>query len=162
MKRRHVVMLFGFLSLGATAAPWRRQVSLWRPASGEHITRTMEALADLMFPGDGLPGAAALGLHSRVLSMPGLKAQIARGVTWLDKYAASRGASNFLALNEADRLTAVDAAFASYNDGMQQFVRMMRFHFCSAYYANSLVKAAFPYTGPPQPNGFPDFQEPPA
>jgi hypothetical protein len=29
------------------------------------------------------------------------------------------------------------------------------------YYTEPVIKAAFPYTGPPQPDGFADFQDPP-
>jgi hypothetical protein len=32
----------------------------------------------------------------------------------------------------------------------------------TAYYSEPVVKAAFAYTGPPQPDGFADFQDRPA
>jgi hypothetical protein len=163
MNRRKVVLLLGVLSLGGTAVLWRTLASLWRPGSAERAARTMAAVADVMFPGgDGLPGASALGLHDRVLATPDLQALITKGVAWLDKYAASHGAPDFLALDEAGRLAAVDAAFASASDGTQQFVFTLRQHLGTAYYTEPAIKSAFAYTGPPQPNGFADFQERPA
>jgi hypothetical protein len=162
MKRRHVLALLGFFSIGGAAAAWRLVASFRRSDAREHITRSMAAVADLMFPGDGLPGAAALGLHLRVLAMPALQALIAQGVAWLDKRAASQGASDFLALDEGGRLAALDAAFASPEGGIQPFVQALRFHLGSAYYSQAAIKAAFSYTGPPQPDGFADFQERPA
>ena len=163
MNRRNVVLLLGVLSLGGTAVLWRTLASLWRPRSGEQTARTMAAVADLMFPGaNGLPGASALGLHNRVLAAPDLQALIINGVVWLDKYAASHGSADFLALDEPRKLAAVDAAFVSTDDGIQQFVFALRQHLGMAYYAEPAIKSAFAYTGPPQPDGFADFQERPA
>jgi hypothetical protein len=162
MKRRHVLALLGFFSVGGAAVAWRLVVSLRRPDAREHITRSIAALADTMFGGDGLAGAAALGLHHRVLAMPDLQAQIAKGVAWLDKHAASQGVSNFLALDEGGRLAALDAAFSSHDDGIQSFVLALRYQLGTAYYSTPAVKSAFAYTGPPQPDGFADFQERPA
>ena len=58
MKRRHLVMLLGFFSLGGAVTPRRVLALFRRPPPNEHLVRTMAALAELMFPGDGLPGAA--------------------------------------------------------------------------------------------------------
>lgn len=162
MKRRDFITLLGFLSLGSVGVLWRAMASAWRPAPDEHIVRTVAAVADLMFPGDGLPGATELGLHTPILAMPDLHALLTQGVAWLDKRAAAQGVSDFLALDEARRLAAVDAAFTSNNDGTQPFVLTLRFHLGMAYYSEPLIKATFPYTGPPQPNGFADFVDRPA
>ena len=162
MKRRHVLALLGFFSFGGAAVAWRFVASLRRPDTREHITRSVAAVAEIMFPGDGLAGAAALGIHHQVLAMPDLQALIAKGVAWLDERAASQGMSNFLALDEGGRLAALDAAFASHDDGIQPFVLALRYHLGTAYYATPAIKSAFAYTGPPQPDGFADFQQPPA
>jgi hypothetical protein len=163
MNRRNVMLLLGALSLGGTTLLWRTLASLWRPGSGEQAERTMGAVADVMFPGgEGLPAASTLGLHKRVLATPDLQELIMKGVAWLDKHAASHGAADFVALDEAGRLAAIDAAFASKRDGTQQFVFALRQHLGTAYYSESAIKSAFAYTGPPQPDGFADFQERPA
>ena len=162
MKRRDVIALLGFLSLGGFAVLWRNVGSFWRPGSNEHIAKTVAAVADLMFPGDGLPGASELGLHNRIVAMPELHALMTKGVVWLDNRAALQGASDFLALDETSRLAAVDAAFGSHDDDTQQFVLALRYHLGTAYYTEPVVKSAFAYTGPPQPNGFADFRDRPA
>jgi hypothetical protein len=162
MKRRHVLSLLGFFSVGGAAVAWRLVASFRGPDAREHVTRSIAAIAEIMFPGDGLAGAVALGLHHRVLAMPDLQAQIAKGVAWLDKRAASLGVSNFLALDEGGRLAALDAAFASQDDGIQPFVLTLRYHLGTAYYSTPAIKSAFAYTGPPQPDGFADFQQRPS
>lgn len=159
MKRRKVLALLGTVALGGGALLRRAFAALGPRAVGP----TMAAVADTMFPGgDGLPGASALALHERVLAMPALQESITRGTAWLDKYAASRGGADFVALDETGRLAALDAAFASAEEGIRAFVFAMREHLGQAYYADPAIKKAFAYTGPPQPDGFPDFQERPA
>jgi hypothetical protein len=162
MKRRHVVALLGFFSFGGAAALWRLLQPFRPPDPREHIARTIAAVAEAMFPGDGLPGATELGIHLRVLAMADLEPLIATGVTWLDKRAALQGASDFVALDEAQRLAALDAAFASPDNGIQPFVLALRYHVGTAYYSAPPIKSAFAYTGPSQPDGFADFQERPA
>jgi hypothetical protein len=162
MKRRNFIALLGGLSLGGAAVLWRNLASFWRPAANEHIVRTLAAVADLMFPGDELPGAAELGLHNRIVAMPDLRDLMTKGVAWLDNRAALEGAADFLALDEAGRMAAVDAAFASRDGETQQFVLALRYHLGTAYYTEPAIKAAFSYTGPPQPDGFADFQDRPA
>jgi hypothetical protein len=162
MRRRHVLALLGIFSFGGAAAAWRL-VTLFRvPDAREHLSRSVAAVAETMFPGDGLVSAAALGIHQQVLAKPDLQAQIAQGVAWLDRQAASQGVANFVALNEARRLAALDSAFASHDDGIQLFVLTMRDHLGTAYYSAPAIKSAFAYTDPPQPDGFADFQQRPS
>ena len=64
MKRRHVLALLGFFSLGGAAVAWRLLASFRRPDAREHIARSIAAIADVMFPGDGLASAASCGSTS--------------------------------------------------------------------------------------------------
>jgi gluconate 2-dehydrogenase subunit 3-like protein len=158
MRRRTVMALLAALGLGGSAV-LRRAIAALGPQAPEP---TMAAIADTLFPGgDGLPGASALRLHERVLAMSDLRDSIAEGIVWLDKYAASRGAGAFVALDETGRLAALDAAFASTDDGIRPFVFALRQHLGRLYYSDAAIKHAFAYTGPPQPDGFADFQERP-
>ncbi len=168
MRRR---TFLAFFPLGVAAMVWRRLSSIVRsaadpPLADRHVADTITAVADVMFPGDGLPSASALGLPDRVLTRllakPELRTLIEQGVDILDARAVREGAADFVALDQARRQTAVDAAFAAGNGDVQQFLLAVRFHFGTAYYRQPAIKAAFPYTGPPQPDGFPDFQERPA
>ncbi len=171
MRRRGFVALLGSIAFGGAAALWRGLAAFGKSVESgidnvtgpeTHLARTVAAVADAMFPGDGLPGAVELGLHSRILAMPDLADVIARGVAWLDAGAVRKGAADFTALDEAGRLAAIDAAFASGDDSIQRFVLALRSRLMTAYYAEPAVKAAFAYAGPPQPDGFADFQDPPA
>jgi hypothetical protein len=161
MRRREFIGIFGLLGLLGGATLWRHLASLWRPSFGEHAVQTVTAVTDLMFPGEGLPGATALGIHNRIVAMPDFHPMMTDGVAWLDRWATSQGASNFLALDESARLAAVGAAFASQDDDVRQFVVAIRNYGVLNYYSDSVIKAAFRYTGPPQPEGFPDFQDAP-
>jgi hypothetical protein len=163
MNRRRVVTLLGYLSFGSMIAFWRGLNVFAQPAgTGEHVERTVAAIADAMFPGDGLPGAVALELHRSVLADADLASPIASGVAFLDRVARDLGASDFVALDETQRLSTLDAAFASGQDGVQPFVLALRHALGTAYYAAPAIKSAFAYTGPLQPNGFADFQDRPA
>jgi Gluconate 2-dehydrogenase subunit 3 len=161
MKRRQFVALLGFCSLGGAVALWGHLISFWLPRISKHTAQIVTAVVDLMFPCDGLPGARELGIPDRIIAMADLYALIADGATWLDRQAAHQGAADFLTLDEAGRLAAVEAAFASKDDAGRQFVYMVRLYAGQFYYTEPVIKAAFLYTGPPQPNGFPDFRDPP-
>jgi hypothetical protein len=159
MQRRNVVALIGALVLGGGSMLRRALAALGPQAAASSLA----AVADTMFPGgEGLPAASTLGLHARVLAMADLQSSIRDGLAWLDRHAASRGATDFAALDEAERLAALDAAFASADDGVRPFVFALRQHIGAAYYAEPAIKKAFAYTGPPQPQGFADFQERPS
>jgi gluconate 2-dehydrogenase subunit 3-like protein len=161
MNRRQLLAFLGFFSFGG--AFWRFLKPSWQAEASEvHVTRSVAALADVMFAGEGLPGASELGIHRRVLEMAELATSIANGIAWLDNYATRQGAADFVGLDEAQKLAALDAAFASHDEGIQPFVLALRYHLGMAYYAAPAVKQAFAYTGAPQPEGFPDFQERPA
>jgi gluconate 2-dehydrogenase subunit 3-like protein len=161
VRRREVIAVLGVFSLGGAAMLWRNFASFWRADASEHITKTMAAAVDLMIPGGELPSASQLGLHTRVMAMPELEPLIADGVSLLDKQAVAQGRASFLALGESGRLSAADAAFTS-SESARHFLLTLRFHLMTAYYSEPVVKAAFAYTGPPQPDGFADFQDRPA
>ena len=62
MRRREFIGIFGLLGLGG-ATLWRHVASFWRPSFGERTVQTVMAVTDLMFPGEGLPGATELGIY---------------------------------------------------------------------------------------------------
>jgi len=161
MRRREFIIFFGLLSLVGAPALWRNLASFWRPRVNAHITETVRVVTDLMFPGDGLPGATELAIHNRIIAMTNLQALLTDGVVWLDGKAVRQGAPNFLALDEVGKLAAIEEAFVSSDNNARSFVQPLRFYAGLGYYSEPLIKASFPYTGPPQPEGFADFQNPP-
>jgi Gluconate 2-dehydrogenase subunit 3 len=160
VRRREFITIVGVALLGGTAALWRSLSSFWQPGFNEHTAETVKAVTDLMFPGDGLPGAAELKIPDRLIAMPDLHDAMVDGVGWLDSWAKTKGASDFLALDENSRAAAIDAAFASDIEDARQFAITLRYYAGLNYYADPVIKAAFPYSGPPQPDGFADFQDP--
>jgi gluconate 2-dehydrogenase subunit 3-like protein len=161
MRRRGFITIVGVAVLGGTAALWRSLTSFWQPGFNEHTAATVKAVTDLMFPGEGLPGATQLKIHDRIIAMADLQDTMVDGVGWLDAWARSKGAADFLGLDQNSRAAAIDAAFASEIDDARQFAILLRYYAGLNYYADPVVKAAFAYTGPPQPDGFADFQDPP-
>jgi Gluconate 2-dehydrogenase subunit 3 len=161
MRRRDFITIVGVAVLGGTAALWRSLTSFWQPGFNEHTAATVKAVTDLMFPGEGLPGATQLKIHDRIIAMADLQDTMVDGVGWLDAWARSKGAADFLGLDQNSRAAAIDAAFASEIDDARQFAILLRYYAGLNYYADPVVKAAFAYTGPPQPDGFADFQDPP-
>jgi len=161
MKRREFITIFGLALLGGTATLWRNLVSFWQPRFNEHTADTLKEVIDLMFPGDGVPGAAELKIHDRIIAMSDLHEMMAEGVGWLDYWAKANGAANFLALDASARSDALEAAFASQPEQARQFALTLRYYGGLNYYTEPVIKAAFPYTDPPQPKGFADFQDPP-
>jgi hypothetical protein len=161
MRRREFITIFGLALLGGTATLWLTLASFWQPRFDEHTAHTVKEVIDLMFPGDGLPGAAELNIHDRVIAMSDLHEMMIDGVGWLDYWAKANGASDFLALDESARSAAVEAAFASEPEQARQFALTLRYYGGLNYYTEPVIKADFPYTDPPQPAGFADFQDRP-
>lgn len=163
MRRR---TFLGAFPLGGAALLRRHLHWFTQPVADDRIGRTIAAVADVMFPGDELPPASALGIVGRVLdrvlTKPEIRILIQKGIDFLNAEAVRQGATDFAALDGARRAAAVDAAFGSSEHALQQFVLALRFHLGTAYYSETAIKASFAYTGPPQPDGFPDFQDPPS
>jgi hypothetical protein len=128
-----------------------------------HAELTIAAVINCMLPADELPGALALGIERRIAAMTDLelKRSLAEGVAWLDGRARRQGASEFLELDEARQELVLQEALASSADGASAIVWTLRRLAFTLYYTDPTIMAAFAYAGPPQPGGFPDFQEAP-
>jgi Gluconate 2-dehydrogenase subunit 3 len=160
-RRAFVSALLGLPLLGGVMMFWHRMPSFWSRRFDEHVGKSVAEIIDLMFPGYGLPGATPLGIPSRIVEMSDFRDLMTAGVAWLDEWAIRQRVSDFLALDEDGKQKALEAAFTSKNDAASRFVYSMRFYAGLMYYSEPTIKAAFAYTRPPQPQGFPDFTNAP-
>ena len=158
-RRAFLIAILGLPVLGGAAILWRNFASILdlRRRTG----RTVTAIVDLMFPGEVAPSAVSLGIADAVKEMPDLQTLIPDGVAWLNRWAVRQGVPDFLSLDEIGKQHALEAALGSDDDVASQFIWLIRFRAGLIYYSEPAIKAAFRYTGPPQPNGFGDFAGPP-
>jgi hypothetical protein len=128
-----------------------------------HTERTIACVVDRMLPGQELPGALELGIHHQIVSMrdPALRSSLRSAVDWLDRSAKLHAARCFLALDEGGQERLLASALKSNAEGAQVIVFTLRTLALRLYYSHPRISASFPYSGPPQPAGFPDFQEAP-
>ena len=163
--RRFVLAAFVRLPLvlGMGLSSRRAVAARSRQDQERHAERTIAAVLDRMLPSDVLPGALQLGLDHRIAAMGGLelKRSLAKGVAWLDGWARSQRAGSFVELNPAQQELVLQAALKSSAEGANAIVYTLRKVAFTLYYTHPTIVAAFPYAGPPQPGGFPDFQDPP-
>jgi hypothetical protein len=171
-RRTVVTMLVGLPCLaGLTGLIGRALAARRSPRFDRHAERTISIVIDRMLPGgDGLPGAVALGIDRRIaamaeisprLSLLELQRSLADGVAWLDRAAVRAGARNFLGLGRAKQEAVLLRTAAAADDDAAVIARMLRDRAFALYYTDRTVMAAFAYAGPPQPVGFPDFQDAP-
>ncbi|MEZ5786850.1 MAG: gluconate 2-dehydrogenase subunit 3 family protein [Xanthobacteraceae bacterium] len=147
--------------IGAVAMPGQRVLAARRPPQDEsHVRLTIDSIVGHMLPGGELPSAQDLNIPQRITDTGDreLKRSFAEGIAWLDGRAQMAGALNFRALDEAGKEAILQAALAS-ADGAGAFVSELRTLAFTHYFTHPTVMAAFAYSGPPQPAGFPDFQE---
>ena len=163
--RRFVLAAFVCLPLilGVGLSSRRAVATRSRQEQERHAERTIAAVLDRMLPSDVLPGALQLGLDRRIAAMDDLelKRSLAKGVAWLDGWAGSQRASSFVELDHAQQELVLQAALKSSAEGANAIVYTLRKLAFTLYFTDPTIVTAFPYAGPPQPDGFPDFQDPP-
>lgn len=133
-----------------------------RPRPDSHAARTVSALIDRMIPGDGMPGALALGVDRGVLDTQELWSSFARGVRALDAVARRSGGGDFLALSETAQIEVMTSAWTMRNSPAEQLLSKLWYRSATLYYSEPAVQRRFAYAGAPQPAGFMDFTQPPA
>lgn len=129
--------------------------------------RALGPFVDALLPGDGLsPSATDLGIDARILrltvSRPDFERLLVLGCGWLDSQARSSGAEDFAALAPADReaLVARSETAPEETPPRRMFDAVHRLALI-AYYGDSRSWPALGFSGPPQPVGFPDHDQPP-
>jgi len=149
--------LFGAVLFGRRRRP-RRDLAPLSPGEQAILSRYL----DLLIPADEAPGALDLGvseqLFQRAAGNDYLRDLLHRGCAWLEQQP-----SGFLALSEHQQLALIAASEQSDPDSLpyRLFERLRHFSF-QAYYSDARSWGALGYHRPPQPLGFPDYQQPPA
>ena len=161
--RRRLLATLARLPLLTLSIPALARPVASAPHLDQHARRTIAAVIDRMLPGDDLPGGLALQIDRAVVETADAETLrgLALGVAWLDAKARAGGAAGFLALGAPAQDTVLRAAHESNDEGAEAVAQLLRRRALMRYYTDEAVMAAFPYTAPPQPSGFPDFQEAP-
>lgn len=132
------------------------------------LQRTLAAYLDTLIPDEeASPGAVAAGVDSdfeaAARNSDDVRKRLARGCGWLDVEAAKAGSPSFAELDEEGRVAIVGrAAAASPGSPERRFFEATRDAAMLAYYAKPPAWPALGYDGPPQPEGFMDYADPPA
>lgn len=171
ISRRRVALAFLQLPvIGSVLGVWRRHAVGASSVLDNQEAGTVTVLVDRLIPATDLPGAVAIGIDRRIADLAAVSPQLnltelqqilVAGSAWLDTRARVEGAAGFRALPEERQLDLMTAAFASDDPAARKMMLVLRHRVMSLYYSDNRIKMAFAYTGPPQPEGFPDFASAP-
>jgi len=149
-------------SVGALATVWRG-----RAAQAAADARTFPAYLDTLIPADAEgPGALQLGVPERLSAVTatdaGYASLVEQFARWLDERARALGGVGFADLDREARETIVRAAeqAAAESPARRAFARTREDAF-AAFYGDPRAWPGIGYRGPPQPEGFPDYSQPP-
>jgi hypothetical protein len=134
-----------------------------RDASAADDERTFRAYLDALIPGDdGGPGALALGIAERLRAAGTVADLIGPFCAWLDARARDAGGASFAELPADARAAIVQAAELAVPDSLaRRAFRRTRHEAFAHYYGDARSWPGIGYRGPPQPDGFPDYAQPP-
>ncbi len=148
-------------AVGALAAVWRGRMAQAADA------RTFPAYLDTLIPADAEgPGALQLGVPERLSTVAaadsGYADLIEQFARWLDERAQALGGAGFADLDGESRATVVRAAESAAAGSLARraFARTRDDAF-AAFYGDPRAWPAIGYRGPPQPEGFPDYDRAP-
>ena len=128
---------------------------------------TFVAFVDTLIPADRhTPAASDLDIPRRLIDAtkrtPAYIKLLKLGCRWLDRRARTVHGSVFVTLSERQKEKIVDQVAGVTAKGLPYaFFHSVRQNALTLYYARSESWAALGYDGPPQPNGFPDYHQPP-
>lgn len=134
------------------------------------VPHTFRAFIDTLIPEDAISeSASTYGVDNAILkfadSHEEYKLLILQGCEWLNaaaKYEGNRS-GRFADQSEKTRVNILKVAENTGNGraGPARFLKTVLSHANSIYYAQPEVWKTLAYDGPPQPNGFADFDRPP-
>lgn len=125
------------------------------------------AFVDTLIPADRhSPAASELDVPRRMIEtnmrQPVYLKLVRLGCRWLDRRAKAVGRTTFSALDDRRREMIVEQASRLTAKGLPNaFFRVVRYNAMVQYYSRAESWSALGYDGPPQPNGFTDYRQPP-
>ncbi|MGE5300269.1 MAG: gluconate 2-dehydrogenase subunit 3 family protein [Acidobacteriota bacterium] len=124
--------------------------------------RTLEALLDTLIPSDTTPGAVQLGVSRKILGKAFEDSEyrrlVRKGCDWLDRMAGDHKVNSFSSLGGREREELVGQAEEAPAGSLPRiFFERMRAEAFFHYYAHPASWKKIGYTGPPQPDGYPDY-----
>jgi hypothetical protein len=126
---------------------------------------TFAAYVDTLIPDDESgPGALRLGVDAQLAggADADYAAMIEELCRWLDERAKATGGRSFAALGGDERDAVVREAESSAPSSLPaRAFRRTRQDAFALYYADARSWPGIGYRGPPQPDGFPDYAQPP-
>ena len=154
--------LTGLLLLGSADLLLRRQAANARDLD---VGGTLGTIVDHVVPATDVPGAVALGIDRQILAAadadPAFSALLLNGIRWFDAAARDFRALNFRDLAADEQRSLLERAERDGDSDGASLFASLRQRTMLLYYAHPRIVAAFRYAGPPQPDGFPDFEQPP-
>lgn len=128
--------------------------------------QNLSAFLDVLLPEDESPSASQLGVDVQILAEAAGNPNVARlldtGSAWLDLQARRRGAQAFHQLNEHGQIGIVQLAEAQPQPSLvRMYFRFVQDRAFKYYYSHPDSWPSLGYDGPPQPRGFPDYDQPP-
>jgi hypothetical protein len=138
-------------------------------ASQEAITeQVLRTYVDVLVPaGGGSPPGTSFAIDREVLALggdnPNLRDFIEKGCLWLEQESLSASGTSFSdpASNGYREAIVHKAAAAPLTSLQRQFFDWSRYQVMVRYYAQPTTWSAIGYDGPPQPDGFTDYDKPP-
>ena len=128
---------------------------------------SLTAFVDVLVPRDDLPSASDLDVDRRIIAkaatIPAYARLLRHGCRWLDSEAHTLdgSVSYFRDLEPDTQVRIVELAEAGKDKSVGRvFFRNVRQDTLRYYYAHPVVWRALGYDGPPQPIGFPEFDQP--
>lgn len=167
-RRRFLLVAFGALGLSGVfvIGGWWRQIRMRAFPVSDTERSMLRRLVDVLVPRDETAGALDFGIDQRLIAEVERNRPMARRIAeachWLDRQAGLRHGRRFLELaaDETDGILAAMAATGRLSIPHDTFW-WLRDRVMDEYYTRAETWAPLGLEGPPQPLGYPDYDQPP-
>ena len=156
-----------FLKLLSLALALPYPGRLFAASMGHDTAAILTAFLDTLMPADETPAASELGVDKTLLDKAETDRRyrrlLTRGCDWLDNMAVNTYQTHFTALTEQQRIHVVKLMERSEPGTLARvFFSRLRTDLFEHYYSQPASWKGLDIDRPPQPNGYPDYNRPPA